>query len=207
MKLLNEFICKTAFFFVVISACLLSASADQMEFCDSIPDNFAGWNSNVSLPKFDPEMGTLRAVDLSCKMNLSQEAKIENENSEATNYTLVLSGAMIVELPLSDNLTISFNHSTQGNLSGYDGITDFAGTSGSKSISEIPTEAATRSIANISDFLAKSSSESIVLPVIVQVSSRTKAGGTSSSGVFSRAGAKVCVSYTYDLKSEEGGRQ
>lgn len=157
MKLLKEFIYKTAIFFVVISPCLLSASADQMEFCDSIPDNFAGWNSNASLPKFDPEMGTLRAVDLSCKMNLSQEAKIENENSEATNYTLVLSGAMIVELPLSDNLTISFNHSTQGNLSGYDGITDFAGPSGSKSISEIPTEAATRSIANISDFLAKSS--------------------------------------------------
>lgn len=191
----------------LIAALLLSASADQVEFCDSIPEHFAGWNSSVTLPKFDPEMGTLRAVDLSCEMNLSQELNIENMNSEATNYTLMLWGDLIVELPTSDNLTISFNHSTQGNLSGYDGVKDYAGPSGSKSISEIPTEAATRSIANISDFLAKSPGESIVLPVVVQASSRTKAGGTSISGVLSRAGAKVCVSYTYDLKSEEGGLQ
>jgi len=207
MKLLKDILCKTVILFVLVSLWLLSASADQIEFCDSIPDNFAGWNSNASLPKFDPEMGTLRAVDLSCEMNLSQELNIENMNSEATNYTLILWGDLIVELPTSDNLTISFNHSTQGNLSVYDGIKDYAGPSGNKSISEIPTEAATRSIANINDFLAKSPGERIVLPVVVQVSSRTKAGGTSSSGVLSRAGAKVCVSYTYDLISEEGGRQ
>jgi hypothetical protein len=207
MKFSKNILFRALIFSVLISLWLLSASADRVEFCDSIPDGFAGWNSNVSLPKFDPQMGTLSGVDLSCEMNLSEETKMENENSEPANFTLTLSGALIVELPSSDNLSISFNHSTQGNLSGYDGVTDYAGPSGNKSIFEIPTEAATKSIADISEFLAKSPGESIVIPVIVQVSSRTKAGGTSSSGVFSRAGAKVCVSYAYDPKSEEGGRQ
>ena len=207
MRLLNELLCKIIIFIAIISPWLLTASAERIDFCDSIPDNFAGWNSNVSLPKFDPEMGTLREVVLSCEMNLSQELNIENENSEASNYTLILSGALTVDLPSSENLTISFNHSTQGNLFAYDGTSDFSGPSGNKSVTDIPTEAATRSISGINDFLAESPGESIVLPVAVHVSSRTKASGTSSSGVLSRAGAKVCVSYAYDPKSEEGGRQ
>lgn len=207
MKLFKDILCKTVILFIFLSPWLLSASADQVEFCDSIPEHFAGWNSNVTLPKFDPEMGTLRAVDLFCKLNLSQEMTIENMNSEPANFTLNLSGALRVELPSSDNISISFNQENKGNLSGYDGVMDYAGSSGKKTVSGIPTQAASMSIADISDFLGSSPGESIVLPVSIDVSSRTKTTGTSSSGVLLSAGAKVCVSYTYDVKSGEGGQQ
>lgn len=207
MKLLKDILCKTMILFVLVSPWLLLASAESIEYCDSIPEKIVGWHSNVTLPKFDPEMGTLRAVDLFCKLNLSQESMIENENSEPANFTLILSGALTVELPSSDNIVISFDHSTEGNLSGYDNVTDFAGSSGNSSVNKIPTEAATRSIADMSDFLANVPGESIVLPVIADVSSRTKTSGSSNSTVLSRAGAKVCVSYTYDAKSGEGDQQ
>lgn len=207
MKLLREILYKTVILFVFISPWLLSASAEQVEYCDSIAEKNAGWSSNVTLAKFDPELGTLRAVDLSCEMNLSQNVMIENENLNPTNYSLILAGELTVGLPSSDGLSISFNRSTKGNLSEYDGVTDYAGPSGSKSVIHIPTEAATKSIAEISDFLAKVPGDSAVLPVVVKVMSKTIMSGASKSGVLSRAGAKVCVSYTYDAKSEEGGKQ
>ncbi len=206
MKLLRGILFETMILLVFVSSWLLSASAERIDYCDSIAEEYAGWSSNVTLPKFDPELGTLRAVDLSCEMNLSQEVMIENENPNPVNYTLILAGELTVELPSSDGLSISFNQSTAGNLSGYDGDTDYQGSSGSKSVIPIPTEAATKSIADINDFLANAPNETIVLPVVVDASSQTKTSGKSNSGVLSKAGAKVCVSYTYDLKPEEGGQ-
>jgi hypothetical protein len=206
MKLLREIFYKTIILFVFISPWLLSASAERIDYCDSIAEEYAGWSSNVTLPKFDTSLGTLREVDLSCEMNLSQEVMIENENPNPTNYTLILAGELTVGLPSSDGLSISFNQSTAGNLSGYDGNTDYAGSSGTKSVIQIPTEAAAKSIADISDFLANAPGESKVLPVVVDAISQTKTSGRSNSGVFSIAGAEVCVSYTYDPKSEEGGQ-
>lgn len=207
MKLLRGILFETMILLVFVSSWLLSASAERIDYCDSIAEEYAGWSSNVTLPKFDPELGTLRAVDLSCEMNLSQEVMIENENPNPVNYTLILAGELTVELPSSDGLSISFNQSTAGNLSGYDGDTDYQGSSGSKSVIPIPTEAATKSIADINDFLANAPNETIVLPVVVDASSQTKTSGKSNSGVLSKAGAKVCVSYTYDAKSGEGGQQ
>ena len=206
MKLLRGILFETMILLVFVSSWLLSASAERIDYCDSIAEEYAGWSSNVTLPKFDAELGTLRAVDLSCEMNLSQEVMIENENPNPVNYTLILAGELTVELPSSDGLSISFNQSTAGNLSGYDGDTDYQGSSGSKSVIPIPTEAATKSIADINDFLANAPNETIVLPVVVDASSQTKTSGKSNSGVLSKAGAKVCVSYTYDLIPEEGGQ-
>ena len=206
MKLLKEILYKTIILMVFVSPWLLSASAERIDYCDSIAEEYAGWSSNVTLPKFDPELGTLRGVDLSCEMNLSQEVMIENQNPAPVNYSLMLTGELRVELPSSDSLSISFNQSTTGNLSGYDGDMDYAGSSGSKSVLQIPTEAASKSIEDISDYLANAPNESIVLPVVVDAQTQTKTSGKSNSGVLSKAGAKVCVSYTYDLKPEEGGQ-
>lgn len=203
MKLLKDILFKMGILMVLVSPWLLSASAENIDYCDFIPEMNAGWSSNVSLPKFDPELGTLSGVDLSCEMNLSQKIMIENENPDPVNFTIMLAGEMTVGLPSSDGLSISFNRSTTGNLSQYDGVSDYSGTSGTKSITQIPTEAASRSVADISDFLAHASGESIVLPVIVNASSKTVTSGISNSGVLSIAGAKVCVSYTYDANPEK----
>jgi hypothetical protein len=165
------------------------------------------WNSSVTLPKFNPEIGTLKEVDLLCIMNLSQEIELENKNSKPANFTLSVRGGLNVMLPSSQNLTIIINHSSQGNVSGYDGITDYSGASGIKSSEQIPTEAVSESISNLDDFLASSPGESITLPVVVNIASEMMMSGSSSGGVTMKAGAQVCIKYTYDAKSiEEVGK-
>ena len=202
MKLLKKFLYKTVIFFVFISPCLLSASADQMEFCDSIPEDFVDWNSSVSLPKLDPEMGTLKAVDLLCTMNLSQQVMLENRNSQPANFTISLYGTLTAVLPSSESVSVGINHSTEGNLSAYDNVTDYSGASGINSTDRIPVKAASMGISDIGDFLAGVPGEKITLPVKVNIASETKMSGSFSSAVISKAGAEVCVSYTYDAKSE-----
>lgn len=202
MKLLKQFLYKAAIFFVVISPCLLSASADQMKFCDSIPEDFVDWSSSVSLPKFDPEMGTLRAVDLLCTMNLSQQVMLENRNSQPANFTISLYGTLTAVLPSSESVSVGINHSTEGNLSAYDNVTDYSGASGINSTDRIPVKAVSMGISDIGDFLAGVPGENITLPVKVNIASETKMSGSFSSAVISKAGAEVCVSYTYDAKSE-----
>ena len=56
------------------------------------------------------------------------------------------------------------------------------------------------SISDLDDFLAGVPGEKITLPVKVNIASETMSG--FSSAVISKAGAEVCVSYTYDVKSE-----
>ena len=205
MKLSNELLGKTIIFIAVISAWLLTASAERVEFCDSIPEDYVGWNSNVTLPKFDPAMGELTAVDISCKMNLSQKITLENTNPLEGNFSMSFSGALTAELPSSQEISIPIDHIRKGNLSGYDGAVDYAGPSGINSTETVPTDAATLSISNLEDFLAGAPGESITLPVRVEISSLIKMPGNSMGGVISKAGAEICVFYTYEANSAEDG--
>lgn len=192
---------------VLILQLLLLASAERIEYCDSIPEDFVDWNKSVSLPKFDPAMGTLKSVDLLMTTNLSQEIMIENTSTLAGNLTSSLTGALIADLPSSDSVSIDINSSSGANLSAYNGTLDLGGDSGFRSVFQIPTEAASKSISNIEDFLAGAPGESIAIPVRANIVSQTKMPGSSSSQVITKAGAEVCVSYTYDAKAEEGGSQ
>lgn len=207
MKHLHDVLCRTLIFSILIWTFLLSASAERVEYCDSIQEDFVDWNKIVSLPKFDPQMGTLRAVDLLLTMNISQEIMVENTNTQSRNFNSSLNGTLTADTPSSDIISININHSSVGDLPAYDGSVDFGGESGLKSVSQIPTETATKSISNIEVFLAKAPGENITIPVRTNIESTTIMPGTSSSGIITKAGAKVCVVYTYDARSEDGGPQ
>jgi len=205
MKFFKDILCRALIFSVLISPWLLSASAERVDYCDSIPEDFAGWNSSVSLPKFDPEMGTLTAVDLLCILNLSGQVLMENTNPLPGNFTISLSGALTGELPSSENIYMPINHIIEGNLSGYDGASDYAGASGLNSTESVPTDEASMSISNLEDFLAGAPGERITVPVRVEIGSLVKMPGNSMGGVISKAGAKICVFYTYGASSAEDG--
>jgi hypothetical protein len=207
MKHLHDVLCRALIFSILTWVLLLSASAERIEYCDFIPEDYVDWDSNVSLLKFDPAMGSLKAVDLVLTINLSKEVMIENTNSNSGNFTSNLTGSITALLPSSESVSVSINNIQEGNLSAYDGSADFGGPSGFKSVSQVPTNVAAVSISNIDDFLAGLPGESITIPVRAKISSQTSMPGSSSSGVMTLAGAKVCITYTYDAKAEGDGMQ
>jgi hypothetical protein len=190
---------------ILLSSLLLIASAETVYYCDSIPLKLTNWNSNVTLPKFDPEMGTLTGVDLKSVSNLSLGIIMENRDLMPANYSVSIFSGFVVVLPNSDIISINVNHTTGGSLSGYDGKIDNSGTSGLNSSVVVSSEPVLKSLSSIDDFIADSPGESISLPVNASIKSQRNVPGNSNSEISLMAGAQVCVSYTYKAKESNGG--
>jgi len=206
MKDLRCVFCSALFLMLLLSLLLLNASAETVTYCGSIPMKSTDWKSSIVLPKFDPEMGTLTGVDLKGGLNLTQNVFVENMENESSNFSLSISGLLVVSLPGSENLTVNLNHSSEGNLSGYDGNMDYSGPSSVNTIENIPVEPIQKSTAAIGEFISNSPGENVTLPTSVHIKSRIIAPGTSSSGVRISAGAYVCINYTYNPNTaKEGG--
>jgi len=191
--------------FIIMIILVNFAGAENLTFCGSIPMNFPDWESSVTLPKFDPEMGTLKRVDLLCEMNLTQTIMVENEGFAPAEFNISIHGALTAELPSSQNISLNISHISKGNLSGYDGVSDYKGVSGINSSEIIPIKAPIKSMPNIADFLAVSPGERITIPVAVNISSLMGVPASSSSGIAAKAGAQVCIYYTYEAKSTKKG--
>jgi hypothetical protein len=190
--------------FVLLSAWPLSANAETIKSCESIPADYVDWNSSVTLPKFDPDMGTLKKVDLECMIDLSQGIELENKNPSPAKFKVSVLGELNVMLPSSQNVSIKVNHSSHGNVSGYDGAVDYEGPSGVNSSYSIPIDAEFKSISNLKDFLAGSHGENITLPVVTNIRPKLNLPGNARAEVTVKAGAKVCITYTYDVNANEG---
>jgi len=206
MKHLWDILCRGSILTILLSSLLLIASAETVSFCDSIPMQLTDWNSRVTLPKFDPEMGTLTGVDLKSESNLSRDISLENMNNNSANFALFLMGGLMVELPNSENISQNVNQSFEGRLSNFDGSKDYSGPSGLNKSEVIAVEPAFKSYFAIDDFKASFAGEKAVLPVMTSFSTLVKSSGSASSRVTLKAGASVCITYTYETKiAKEGG--
>ena len=115
---------------------------------------------------------------------------MENTNPLPGNFTISLSGALTGELPSSENIYMPINHIIEGNLSGYDGASDFGGASGLNSTESVPTDEASMSISNLEDFLAGAPGERITVPVRLEIGSLVKMPGNSMVELFQKQGQR-----------------
>lgn len=206
MKHLWNILCRGSILTILLSSLLLIASAETVSFCDSIPMQITDWNSSVTLPKFDPEMGTLTGVDLKSESNLSRDISLENMNNNSANFALFLMGGLLIELPNSESISQNVNQSFEGRLSGFDGSKDYSAPSGLNKSEVIAVEPAFKSYFAIDDFKASFVGEKAVLPVMTSFSTQVQSSGSASSRVTLKAGASVCITYTYEPKiAKEGG--
>lgn len=190
---------------ILLSSLLLIASAETVSYCDSIPMQLTDWNSSVSLPKFDPEMGTLTGVELKCVLNLSQGVSLENMNNNGGNFTIFINGGLLVDLPNSENISINADHSSEGELAGFDGRKDRSGPSGLNRSEVITVEPVIKNYSHIDDFIAGSADEMAILPVTATFMSKTETSGSFLSGISLMAGASVCIFYTYEPNTARKG--
>jgi len=203
MKHLQDTLYRGSIMAILLSSLLLIASAETVNYCDSIPMQMTDWNSSVNLSKFDPEMGTLTGVDLKCISNLSRDISLENMNNNSANFVLSLMGGVVVVLSNSENISLNVNQSFEGRLSGFDGGKDYSGSPSLNKSDIIAVEPAFKSYLAIDDFKASFAGEKAVLPVMTSFSTKVRSSGSASSRVTLKADAGVCVSYTYEPKTQK----
>jgi len=187
---------------LALASSALTASAQQTQtvcFTDSIPLQPTNWSNSVSVPKFNPNLGTLQSITFQLTGNVAGTARAESLDASATivntsfqaSITLLRPDLtpLVIVLPLA-NFSDSFT--------AFDGVIDFAGTSGvtHANINVTDTQGFT-SPPPIGDLALFTGAGNIVLPVAAQGASTATGAGNLITQFTTDAGADVRVCYTY----------
>ena len=84
----------------------------------------------VSLPQFDPSLGTLTSVDVINQLNLSNHVQLENTSAGSATLTALTAGNQQLTGTGIAPLTALSNNTAVFDATAFDGIVDFGGTSG-----------------------------------------------------------------------------
>lgn len=192
-----------AFAGVALLATAASAQTAQTCATASIPFTTTNWNSSVSIPKFDPALGTLQSITVELNGSIDGTAKVESQDNAASVVTLSFQGQISLTRPDLSTLVVvvpaaNFNHS----FTAYDGTLDFAGTSGATHLGITANQTNTVTSPPPASDLALFTGPignpgSIVLPVSAAGTSVANGSGNIISQFTQRASADVKVCYTY----------
>jgi uncharacterized repeat protein (TIGR01451 family) len=107
----------------------LAGSVTQM-FNLNFPEAKTNQTQTGTLPRFDPSLGTLTSIDLMVNGRITSDIQVENEDPSPVTVTGIVSGTL--NLSGQDFNTVATTSSTSRTFhaSSWDGVNDFAGTSG-----------------------------------------------------------------------------
>ena len=200
------------FFTAFVVAALVSgaaARADLITYSVSSPPGLGtflvpDWTALIAVPKFDPALGTLNSIVFSMTGLVQGAARGENTGTSsgsevklslASGLTLTRPGggpALVVATPLAINL---FSASV------FDGVVDFAGTSGATFSGLLGTKFNSARYESAADLALFTGAGTIDLPLSAVGASRATGGGTIISLFDTESRGEVTVSYRYTSSS------
>ena len=176
-----------------------------MVFCDSVPLKDVDWAENFTIPKFDSNLGTLKAVDIELEVNLTQRLQMENTGRGNFSINSTTESVLTLLMPQGEKINANASLAISKVLGPYDGAVDFSGASGINSTESSSSGVLTYSIENKSGFVAGFSGENMVLKGVMECMQNTSTSGSASTEVWTRAGASACVSYQYEAGEPRTG--
>jgi hypothetical protein len=166
----------------------------------TLPSDLTNYNKTVSLPKFDPTLGTLTSVEVSFTGSITSDVQTENLSiTSAATITANASGVVSVSGPglnLSVPLTVidgSFDAAT------YDGTTDFGGTSGHDFGPKTASGTKTASIGDAATLAAFTGTGAGTVDATVSANAEASSsgGGSLATNAVTSAAAAITVTYHY----------
>ncbi|MCY2959439.1 MAG: choice-of-anchor E domain-containing protein [Planctomycetota bacterium] len=169
-------------------------------FSDSIPLQSTNWNGTVSIPKFNPALGTLQSIQFTLSGNVQGTAKAESLDNGPTMVTTQFSANLTLTRPDNSVIVVTipianFNDS----FTAFDGVIDFAGTSGitHPGINASDSDTVT-SPPPPSDLVLFTGAGNITLPVVALGASIATGSGNLITQFTTQAQCTVNVCYTYE---------
>ncbi len=166
---------------------------------DTIPFAITNWSSSVSVPKFNPTLGTLLSIQFTLRGDIRGSARAESLDASPTTVTTQFSANLALTRPDMSTIVVSVPVANfVNNFTAFDGTIDFGGTSGvtHSGISATDSQVVT-SPPPVSDLALFTGVGNIVLPVAAQGSSIATGSGNLITQFNTEASATVTVCYTY----------
>jgi hypothetical protein len=174
-----------------------------VSFTDTIPLTTTNWTDAVTVSKFDPDLGDLLSVDFELEAFTSGAAMFESLDASPATVTLNFSVSIALQRPdMSVLLTSSPSVQTIDNATAYDGITDFAGTSGfsypNLTANQMETTTSPPPMSDLALFTGPAGNPGTIdLPVVAMGNSSGSGAGNLILQFMSMAGANVTVTYNF----------
>lgn len=165
--------------------------------CQTVSMRLTNWSNTITLPKFDPALGTLQKAIITGTLKVEGAGKAESNDAAPSVIVANVAATGTLSVPGALPQTVNPKISQSFNASAYDGILDYAGTSGF-STGTVSTFQAFAPIELVGDAAA-----SYVGPGTFD-STAAATGNSNASGpgnvqqIFNTsAQADVCVAYSY----------
>ena len=196
----TKLITPLAMMVVLVGLLSAPAAANTITYTDSIALDTTNWSDTVSIPKFNPTFGTLDSIKYTLTGHVEGTAKFENQDGAAATITMDLSSILKLQRPDLTTIVISVPvASTSDDVAAYDGVLDYAGTSGKtySNLSNDLSENVTSSTA--ADIALFTGTGDIVMPVLATGASTGSGSGNLVLQFATAASANVEVVYTYTV--------
>jgi hypothetical protein len=162
-----------------------------------LPAQTTGWTDSGTIGQFDPALGTLVQINVTIETDVNGTVEAENTGNRPDSPQTDMAGYIVVAGPNAGNLGDDFAYTTQQQaLGAYDGVTDFAGPSGT--IETIGASAVGTSAVTDAHYLGPFIGTGMVtLTARGAISGDIINDGTGVEQSLATLGGAVGVSYTY----------
>ena len=177
-----------------------SVNADQITYTGSIPLRSVNWYDCISIPKFDPSLGSLTSIFYILHGHVEGSAAFESTNPMPSTITMNLQAQVSLLRPDSTPLiTVLPLAHTVDTVPAYDGTLDYGGTSGKTyaNLSADRTDCASTSLAADLALFTGPGNVSLFLPVWAEGMSFGSGSGNIYLQFRTKASADASVTYQY----------
>jgi hypothetical protein len=182
------------------------AQATSLTVSDSLPLGFTNFTSSLTIPKFHPGVNVpsgsvLDSIVFTLTGTIQTDIKLESLDSRASTVTSTVQGSITLTRPDSSTLVVTLPVvSTVDLFTAFDGVIDFAGTSGAAHLgASNSTTASHTSPPPVTDLALFTGAGNLVLPVEADATVALAGSGNLVSNVRTQAAAGVTVEYDYHI--------
>jgi hypothetical protein len=161
------------------------------------------WTQAQQLAKFDPELGTLKSIEIVNQGTVTSHIRVENLDQSAATVnaqvsgTLVLTGPGLTGTPLSATQLSAANAAQSFQAQSFDGAADYTGGSGHDFGTKTATGTQSFTITDPAVLAQYTGSGNVTLTEMATATSSATGNGNLQSLINSTAGAQVSVIYHY----------
>ena len=203
MHLKSPLLTRTAALAAAFLGLTAGASAQSVSHTDSIPLMTTNWTNSVTIPRFDPNLGSLQSISFELQAFTQGAVQFESQDAQPTTVTLNFVVGISLMRPNSTILVTSTPALQQvAPVTAFDGTLDFGGTSGGSlpnlAQSATETHVSPRPLSDLALFTGPAGNPGTInLPVQALGQSQGSGAGNLTLIFMSQAGANVTVTYNY----------
>jgi hypothetical protein len=178
-----------------------AATADIVivQYDDAVALNQTNWSDTVSFPLFDPALGTLLSVSFELAGHVEGSAMFESLDAAPATVTMNLAAEIDLQRPdLTSLVTVLPLAATVDNVTAFDGVIDFGGTSGRTYENLSGDDSDSSSSNNAGDLALFTGVGTIDLPCSALGASSGSGAGNLILQFMTSASADVSVIYEYE---------